>query len=71
VAGSVTSIAPASSYEVTIELGSMQQRRIQMQPRMKQPVFAIPEAMTALQALSKSTENRGFRQPRWRSSTCA
>ncbi len=30
-----------------------------MQPRMKQPVFVIPEAMTTLQALSKCAENRG------------
>jgi alkylhydroperoxidase family enzyme len=30
-----------------------------MQVRMKQPVFVIPEAMTAMQALGKSVENRG------------
>ncbi len=30
-----------------------------MQVRMKQPVFVIPEAMAALQALSKSAQDRG------------
>ena len=30
-----------------------------MQPRMKQPVFVIPEAMTALRAFSKATEASG------------
>jgi AhpD family alkylhydroperoxidase len=30
-----------------------------MQVRMKQPVFVIPAAMTALQALSKATQDRG------------
>jgi AhpD family alkylhydroperoxidase len=30
-----------------------------MQARMKQPVFVISEAMAAMQALSKCTENRG------------
>jgi|SRR5580704_6143599 AhpD family alkylhydroperoxidase len=31
-----------------------------MQVRMKQPVFVIPEAMAALQALSKATQDRGI-----------
>ncbi len=31
-----------------------------MQPRMKQPVFVLPEAMTALRALSKSAETAGI-----------
>ena len=31
-----------------------------MQPRMKQPVFVIPEAMTALRAFSKSAEPHGI-----------
>jgi len=30
-----------------------------MQPRMKQPVFVIPGAMEAMQALHKAIENRG------------
>ena len=30
-----------------------------MQPRMKQPVFVIPEAMTALRAFSKAAETSG------------
>lgn len=30
-----------------------------MQARMKQPVFVIPEAMTAMQALSKAATDRG------------
>ncbi len=30
-----------------------------MQARMKQPVFVIPEALTALRALGKCAENRG------------
>ena len=30
-----------------------------MQARMKQPVFVIPEAMTAMQALSKASTDRG------------
>ena len=30
-----------------------------MQPRMKQPAFVVPDAMKALQALSKAAEGRG------------
>ena len=30
-----------------------------MQPRMKQPVFVIPDALKAMQALSKAAEGRG------------
>ena len=30
-----------------------------MQPRMKQPAFVIPDAMKAMQALSKAAEGRG------------
>jgi alkylhydroperoxidase family enzyme len=42
---------------VTIELGSTS-RSIPMQARMKQPVFVIPEAMAAMQALSKASTDR-------------
>lgn len=31
-----------------------------MQPRMKQPVFVIPEAMTALRAFNKAAESSGI-----------
>jgi hypothetical protein len=41
-----------------------------MQARMKNPALVIPEAMQALQALSKSVQKSGFPRKRWNWFTC-